>query len=103
MIIEFIAKRNNIKLEGFIDTKEIEDDECIQFYNNQGVENGYNLPTNPYNDELEMEKWNDYEKLITCWNQDDMFLKFLLDYKNKYYKTKRPGYTLIINPDLKEK
>lgn len=99
--VEFIAKRKNVQIEGFVDTNEIDDDECIQFYDHQGFENGYNLPTNPYKD-TEIQEWDDYETLITYWAQDDMFLQYLWDCQDEYYKTERSGYTLIINPDLKE-
>lgn len=100
--VSFIAKRKNVQIEGFVDIDEINDNECLQFYDHQGFENGYNVPTNPYNDETEMEEWTNYEYLISYLAQDDLFIQYLFDFQNEYYKTERLGYTLIINPDLKE-
>lgn len=97
MIIEFTIKRKNATISGFVDLDEIDDDECIQFYDHQGFENGYNVPTNPYNDETEMEEWADYENLVTYWTQDDMFLQWLWDCRDEDRIIERPGYTLIIN------
>lgn len=96
MIIEFTIKRKNATISGFVDADEIDDDECIQFYDHQGFENGYNLPTNPYKD-TEMQEWADYETLVTYWTQDDMFLQWLWDCRDEDHITERPGYTLIIN------
>ena len=97
MIIEFIIKRNNATISGFVDADEIDDDNNIQFYNNQGFENGYNVPQNPYNEETEMEECADQETLLTSWTQDDMFLQWLWDCKDEDRIIERPGYTLIIN------
>ena len=97
MIIEFTIKRKNATISGFVDLDEIDDDECIQFYDHQGFENGYNVPTNPYNDETEMEEWADYENLVTYRTQDDMFLQWLWDCRDEDRIIERPGYTLIIN------
>ena len=97
MIIEFTIKRKNETISGFVDLDEIDDDECIQFYDHQGFENGYNVPTNPYNDETEMEEWADYENLVTYWTQDDMFLQWLWDCRDEDRIIERPGYTLFIN------
>ena len=102
MIIEYTIKRNNATISGFVNTNEIDDDSPIQFYNHQGFENGYNLPTNPYNENTEIQEWADYENLLTYWAQDNMFLQSLWDFQNEYYKTRRPGYILIINPELQE-
>ena len=102
MIIEFIIKRKNVIISGFVNTAEIDDESPIQFYNYQGFENGYNVPQNPYNEETEIKEWVDYEYLVTYWTQDDMFLQYLWDFQNEYYKTRRPGYILIINPELQE-
>ena len=96
MIIEFTIKRKNATISGFVDADEIDDDECIQFYDHQGFENGYNLPTNPYKD-TEMQEWDDYETLVTYWTQDDMFLQWLWDCRDEDHIIERPGYTLIIN------
>lgn len=101
--VEFTAKRNNVQIKGFVDIDEIDDNECLQFYNHQGFEGGYRVPTNPYNNETELNDWIDYEYLISYLAQDDLFIQYLFDFQNEYYKTERPGYTLIINPDLKEK
>lgn len=97
MIIEFTIKRNNATISGFVDADEIDDDNNIQFYNHQGFENGYNLPTNPYNEDIEMQEWADYENLITYWSQDTMFLQWLWDFRDEDIITERPGYMLIIN------
>ena len=97
MIIEFTIKRKNATISGFVDLDEIDDDECIQFYDHQGFENGYNVPTNPYNDETEIEEWDDYENLVTYWTQDDMFLQWLWDCRDEDLIIERPGYTLFIN------
>lgn len=96
MIIKFTIKRNNATISGFVDADEIDDDNNIQFYNHQGFENGYNLPTNPYKD-TEMQEWADYEHLVTYWTQDDMFLQWLWDCRDEDRIIERPGYTLIIN------
>lgn len=100
--VEFIAMRNNVKIEGFINLNEIDDDESIQYYTIQGFENGYNIPSNPYNQDTEIGNWNEYENLKTYLTQDDMFLQFLWDFQKEYYTIKRPGYILVINPDLQE-
>lgn len=97
MIIEFTIKRKNATISGFVDADEIDDDECIQFYDHQGFENGYNVPQNPYNEEIEMEEWADYENLFTSWTQDCMFLQLLWDCRDEDHIIERPGYTLIIN------
>ena len=97
MIIEFKIQRNNAQITGFVNSEEIDDDENIQFYNHQGFENGYNLPTNPYNEDTEMQEWADYENLITYWSQDTMFLQWLWDFRDEDIITERPGYLLIIN------
>lgn len=102
MIIEFTIKRNNATISGFIDTNEIDDESPFNFYTHQGFENGYNVPTNPYNDETELKEWADYEHLVMYWAQDDMFLQFLWDFQSEYRTIERSGYVLIINPYLKE-
>ena len=95
--IEFKIQRNNAEITGFVDVDEIDDDENIQFYTQEGFENGYNLPTNPYNEDTEMQEWADYENLVTYWTQDDMFLQWLWDCRDEDRIIERPGYTLIIN------
>lgn len=95
--VEFVVKKNNVEIRGFVDLDEIDDYECIQFYNHQGFENGYNVPQNPYNEEIEMEEWADYENLFTSWTQDCMFLQLLWDCRDEDCIIERPGYTLFIN------
>lgn len=93
--IEFIIKRNNAEIAGFVNAEEIDDDECIQFYNHQGFENGYNLPKNPFDDLSD--DWADYEKLVEEWSTDSMFLQYLWDYRDEDAVLERNGYTLFVN------
>ena len=95
--IEFKIQRNAAEITGFVNVDEIDDDENIQFYTQEGFENGYNLPKNPYNEDTEMQEWADYENLVTYWTQDDMFLQWLWDCRDEDRIIERPGYTLIIN------
>lgn len=95
--VEFIAKKNDISIEGFVDLDEIDDDECVQYYNHQGFENGYNVPTNPY---TKPNEYQEYEMLKEALFTDDLFLQFLWDFKDENKIVERGYYTLIINDGM---
>lgn len=96
--VEFIAEKNDISIKGFIDLDEIDDDECVQYYDHQGFENGYNIPTNPY---TEPNEYQEYEILKEALFTDDLFLQFLWDFKDENKIIERDDYTLTINDDMK--
>lgn len=95
--IEFTAKRNNIQIKGFVCVDEIDGDECVQYYNHQGFENGYNIPTNPY---TEPNEHQEYEILKEALFTDNLFLQFLWDFKDENKIIERGDYTLIINDGM---
>ena len=96
--MELKVVKYDISIKGFVDLDEIDDDECIQYYNYQGFENGYNIPTNPY---TEPNEYQEYEMLKEALFTDDLFLQFLWDFKDENKIIEREDYTLIINDDMK--
>ena len=99
-IIEFeaILKTNEqIRIAGFVEYDEIDDDECVQYYDHNGFENGYNIPNNPY-PENTLGSYNnhiDYEILKNNFCADSLFLQFLADYHDESFKSVNRGNYIL--------
>ena len=98
--ITFTAKRNNVQIEGYIDIDEIDDENCTQYLNHQGLPNGFNMPKNPY--DIDTIEYEEYESLKKGISNDDLLLQWLWDCQDGYRTIERPSYTLIINPDYEK-
>lgn len=98
-IVEFsvISKENSdITISGYAYTDSFDDDEIdIIFYNNQGLEAGHYIPSNPYNDLSD--EWKDYELIKEAFQTDDLFIQFLYDYGDENRTVDRGDYLLKIN------
>lgn len=95
--VTFIARRQNVQIEGFVYVDEIDNENCVQYINYQGLPNGYNIPTNPYTKPKECQE---YEILQKALFTDDLFLQFLWDFKDENKIIERVDYTLIINDGM---
>lgn len=95
-IIEFEATKGEDIIAGYVYLSEIDDENCIYFYNHQGLENGTILPKNPYN--YESKAWKNYEALKNAFITDDQLLQFLADFAEEIKTIDRGNYSLQINP-----
>lgn len=81
--VKFKLTFNNETIEGFVDLDEIDDDAPLQFYDNQGFENGYNIPDNPYNMNRAYDNWLDHEILCTTLATQDI-LQYLVYFADEH-------------------
>ena len=96
-IVEFELIKENITINGYLDTETVDDDEPeLQYYNNTHQPNYY-YPSNPY--PTYTDNWVTFEGLKDYHLTDDLFRNII--YENKEEDKKivyRKGYTIIINP-----
>ena len=95
--IEFKATKGKDTIAGYVYLSEIDDENCIHFYNNQGLENGTILPRNPHNEKTDYENWLNYEQLKETLLTDIQLLQFLADFADEIKSIERENYTLKIN------
>lgn len=94
---ECISKTNDqICISGFVEYDEIDDDECIQYYDNNGFENGYNIPSNPYPENRQYDWHVDWDILKNNMCTDDLFLQCLAECYNKCATIDRGDYILKV-------
>lgn len=98
-VIEFecISKNDNdVKISGYIDINTVDDDEPdMYFYDQQGLECGSYVPSNPF--EEGTDDWEAYDELSSAFQSDEMFLQFLSDYSDEDRTVDRVDYLLKIN------
>lgn len=96
-IVEFSLIKENIIINGYLNTDTVNDDEPeLEYYNNSFQANYY-YPTNPYS--TYTDNWIIFEGLKTQHIADDLFIDII--YENKDEKRKlvnRDGYKILINP-----
>lgn len=98
MCIEWTAilkENEQITIEGFVNKDEINDDECMQYYDHNGFENGYNFPNNPYPKNRQYDWYMDWEKLSMELKTDNI-LQCLRKFANEYKTIDRGEYILVI-------
>ena len=95
-IVEFYGYNGICSIAGFMRLEECGDEKPLQFYDNQGFENGYNYPNNPYTENGD-KKYYVFEQLKEAMMTDDMLIQYLVDYADESILIKREGYELRIN------
>ena len=90
-----LKSNENIKLEGYMDINEIDDEEPLHWFDSQGFAYNSNFPKNPCIEDDPA--WEDYEVLINSFFDDDLFLQFLADFSDENKTVDRGDYLLIIN------
>lgn len=94
--IEFKAmSKNGIIIAGYVYESEIEDEHPLNFYDKNGFEDGSRVPLNPYSEDDS--RWEDYEKLSSAFQSDELLLQFLSDFAEEDKSIDRGNYILIIN------
>ena len=102
IIIEFRAistlPNNEEVIEGFMNLEEADDEKPLQFYDHNGIEIGYNFPSNPYQEYgATYNDYIDWEQLKTSLQYDDQVIQFLVDFATKSKTITREDYILEIN------
>lgn len=102
IIIEFRAistlPNNEEVIEGFMNLEEVDDEKPLQFYDHNGIEIGYNFPSNPYQEHgATYNEYIDWEQLKTSLQYDDQVIQFLVDFATESKTITREDYILEIN------
>ena len=102
IIIEFRAistlPNNEEVIEGFMNLEEVDDEKPLQFYDHNGIEIGYNFPSNPYQEYgATYNDYIDWEQLKTSLQYDDQVIQFLVDFATESKTITREDYILEIN------
>ena len=85
-----------ITIRGYVYVEELDDESPLHFYDQQGLECGSYVPSNPYKDGALL--WCDaYEELSSAFQSDEMFMQFLADFSDEDKIVDRGDYLLKIN------
>lgn len=97
--IEFVirSKRGESEISGFVYVDEIDDEAPLHFYDQNGLECGTRVPSNPFSENTSYDLHMDYENISSEFQSDDMFLQILFDARDENTIVDRGEYIIVIN------